>query len=108
MTDCIQVVTTVDTRENADKIARCLLDCRLAGCVQVDGPIASSYWWQGKVETAEEWRCVIKTTAARYAEVEREIRAAHPYEEPEILAVRAVAGSVTYLAWLADSVRSAE
>lgn len=105
MTDCIQVVTTVDTKENAEKIARRLLDRHLAGCVQVEGPIASWYWWRGKIETAGEWRCVIKTTSDRYAEVEREIRAAHPYEEPEILAVPVAAGSGTYLAWLAESVK---
>lgn len=105
MADCIQVVTTTDTRENANKIAKHLLDLRLAGCVQVGGPIASSYWWKGKIETAEEWCCVIKTVAERYEDVEREIRAVHPYEEPEILAFPVVSGSKTYLKWLADSVK---
>lgn len=105
MTDYVQVVTTADTRENATKIAQHLLDRRLAGCVQVSGPITSSYWWKGKVETAEEWYCVIKTAAQRYAEVEREIRVVHPYEEPEILAFPVIFGSKTYLEWLADSMR---
>ena len=105
MTDYIQVVTTVDDREKAGQIARHLLERRLAGCVQVDGPIVSAYWWQGEIETAEEWRCVIKTSADRYADVERAIRAVHPYDEPEILACPVVFGSETYLAWLQDSMQ---
>jgi periplasmic divalent cation tolerance protein len=106
MTAFIQVVTTVDTKDHATRIAQHLLDRRLAGCVQVTGPITSSYWWKGKIETSEECYCVIKTAADRYTEVEREIRAVHPYEEPEILAFPVVSGSKTYLQWLAGSVKS--
>ncbi len=107
MTDFLQVVTAIDSRERASEIARRLLDRRLAGCVQVSGPVESSYWWKGKIETAQEWICVIKTAVDRFAEVENEIRAAHPYEVPEILAFPAAAGSRGYLDWLADALRGA-
>jgi len=105
MTDFIQILTTTDTKETAERIARRLLERRLAGCVQVSGPITSSYWWKGKIETSEEWACAIKTRAEQYPEVEREICAVHPYEVPEILAFPVALGSKTYLSWLADSVR---
>jgi periplasmic divalent cation tolerance protein len=105
MPDFIQVVTTAPTREQAAEIGQHLLDRRLAGCVQVSGPISSSYWWEGKVETAEEWYCIIKTTAARYPEVEAAIRAVHQYDVPEILAFPVAFGSRSYLDWLADTLK---
>jgi periplasmic divalent cation tolerance protein len=103
MPDFIQVVTTAATKEHAVEIAQHLLNRRLAGCVQIGGPILSSYWWEGKLETAEEWYCVIKTTAERYPEVEAQIRAVHQYDVPEILAFPVAFGSRSYLDWLADA-----
>ena len=103
MTDFMHVVTTTDTREHASKIGRYLLDCRLGGCVQVSGPITSSYWWKGKIEESEEWHCVIKTATEKYEEVERAIRLIHTYEEPEIIAIPVLFGSESYLAWLRAS-----
>jgi periplasmic divalent cation tolerance protein len=105
MTGYLQIVTTTDTKDRASAIGRALLDRRLAGCVQVAGPITSSYWWDGRIETAEEWYCVIKTSADRYPEVERAIRAAHSYAEPEILAFAVAEGSRSYLDWLAASMK---
>jgi periplasmic divalent cation tolerance protein len=105
MSDFLQVVTTVDDEQHATKIARQLVEGRLAACVQVEGPLQSSYWWQGKVETAREWRCTIKTTEDRYEELEEKIRALHPYEEPEILAFPIARGSEGYLGWLSSIVR---
>ncbi len=99
----IQVLTTVDRREIADAIARSLVEARLAACVQVIGPIGSTYRWNGAIETSEEWLCLIKTTADRYGTIEEEIRRIHPYETPEILATPVVAGSTDYLTWLAAS-----
>jgi periplasmic divalent cation tolerance protein len=104
MTDYIQVVTTVERREDAEKIARLLVDRRLAGCVQIVGPITSVYRWQGKVETAEEWQCLAKTRRELFEKVETAIRQVHPYEVPEIIAVPITAGSADYLAWLDEAV----
>lgn len=104
MAGCLQVITTIDTREHADAIGKKLLEKRLAACVQTEGPISSSYWWKGKIETAEEWRCIVKTTVEKYDEVERTVRSIHPYEEPEIIGFAMTAGSLTYLKWIEDSV----
>ncbi|HEX6644074.1 MAG TPA: divalent-cation tolerance protein CutA [Gemmatimonadales bacterium] len=103
--ECVQVTTTVGTRADADAIARALVDRRLAACVQVAGPIASTYRWAGAVEQAEEWYCHVKTTRARSAEVMDAIRALHRYELPEIIAVP-LEGSPEYLRWVAESVEA--
>jgi len=100
MTDYIQVVTTVERKEDAERIARTLVEARLAACVQVVGPITSTYRWKGAVETAQEWQCVAKSRRDVYAQLEEAIRGVHPYEVPEILAVPIAAGSGDYLAWL--------
>jgi len=105
MTDCIQVFTTAPSREEAARIARMLVEERLAACVQVLGPITSTYRWQGGIETSQEWLCVAKSSKGLYAEVEQAIRRAHSYQVPEILAVEVAAGSADYLAWLAGEVR---
>ena len=62
----IQVVTTAEKREDAEKIARAVVEKRLAGCVQILGPVTSIYWWKGNVETAEEWQCVMKSRSDLY------------------------------------------
>jgi periplasmic divalent cation tolerance protein len=81
-------------------LADTLVGERLAACVQVSGPISSTYWWQGRTETAEEWQCVAKTHRGLYAEVEAAIQAHHTYTTPEILALPILAGQATYLTWL--------
>jgi len=106
MSDHIQVITTIDREEAAAEIARLLVEKRLAACVQVVGPITSTYRWKGRIETTREWQCVAKTRRELYPRVEEAIRQAHPYEEPEILAVSMAAASRTYLAWLDEQVAS--
>jgi len=100
----VQVLTTAASEAEAEAIAAALVERRLAACVQVSGPIRSRYRWRGELERAEEWQCLIKTTAARYPEVEAAIRELHSYEEPEIVATPIVRGSPGYLAWVAESV----
>ena len=104
MIDAIQIATTTAEKADAQRIAQSLLEQRLAACVQVSGPIESSYWWKEQIETSQEWLCTIKTLRSMYERVEQAIRDLHPYEEPEILAVQAVAGSRGYLQWLVDSI----
>jgi periplasmic divalent cation tolerance protein len=96
----IQVMTTVSSREDAQRIADALVDRRLAACVQVIGPIASTYRWEGKVTTDEEWLCLAKSREDLYPTLEQAIVELHPYELPEILAVPVLAGAAGYLAWL--------
>lgn len=107
MTAFIQVLTTTATQADALKTARTLVERRLAGCVQVVGPITSVYRWQGNVETAKEWLCIIKSHHERYDDLEHVIREIHPYDVPEILAVPVVAGSQSYLEWLQDELQVA-
>ena len=102
MPDYIQVVTTTASRDEAERIARSLVEERLAACVQIVGPITSTYRWQGKIETSEEWQCWAKSRGELYAQIEQAIRRLHPYEVPEILAVPVVAGSEGYLKWLRE------
>jgi len=100
MPDYIQVVTTTAERKDADRIALALVEERLAACVQVTGPIQSTYRWRGAIESAQEWQCWAKTRRDLYERVEQAIRRLHPYEVPEILAIPILAGSASYLAWL--------
>lgn len=105
MEEFIQVFTTVGKREDAERIAKTLVEKRLAGCVQVIGPIVSTYWWKNNVETAEEWLCFIKSAKNLYSELEKAIREVHPYETPEIIAIPIVSGSKDYLQWLGNELR---
>ncbi len=102
MTDAIQVVTTTPTKDLAERIASALVERHLAACVQVAGPIRSTYRWKGAIESAEEWVAIAKTRRVKFAEVEAAIRAMHPYEVPEILAVPILDGAADYLKWLAE------
>src|SRR5215472_10899910 len=105
MPEFIQVMTAIGSRDEAQKIAEATVGGRLAACAQVIGPITSTYWWQGAMEIAEEWLCLVKTRKDLYKELEQAIREAHPYDEPEILAIPVVAGSQGYLAWVEREVR---
>jgi len=104
MSDFLQIVTTTEHQQDARRIADLLVDKHLAACVQIVGPITSVYRWQGKVESTQEWQCLIKTHQRRFDEVAHAIRAVHPYEVPEIIALSIVAGSPDYLAWLEEQV----
>ncbi len=104
-TGAICVYTTTETEGQAESIARALIERRLAACVQVHGPIRSTYHWQEKIEHAQEWLCAVKTRGDAYERVEAAIRSLHAYDEPEIIAVPIIAGSAGYLAWLQGEVR---
>lgn len=102
----MQVTTVIDDRGRAEGIARSVVEARAAACAQVSGPVTSTYWWQGAVETAEEWAVVAKTTAERAAAAVEAIRAAHSYDVPEILVTPILAGHGDYLAWISAEVAS--
>ncbi len=105
MTDMIQVFTTTETKDDAQKIAQVLLEKRLAGCVQIVGPITSSYWWEDEITSSEEYLCLIKSRDDLFPQVEKTIQEVHPYDVPEILAVTVPAGSQAYLDWLNKELR---
>lgn len=102
----VEIRTTFPGRDAAAACARRIVAERLAACCQVDGPVASTYHWQGAVESAEEWRCTFKTTAARSAACVAAVVAGHPYENPEVL-VAEVAATPAYAAWVRESVTTA-
>lgn len=91
---------------DAHRIASALVDERLAACVNRLPAAESVYRWRGRVETATETLLIIKTTTDRYDELERRLRALHPYEVPEILAIPVVHGSPPYRQWLEDATRA--
>lgn len=95
------VLTSVPDRAAAEKLANALVDKRLAACVNILAPCRSVYRWQGAVQGEEEHPVLIKTTQAAYARLEAEIRAQHPYELPEIVAVPIERGLPAYLDWVA-------
>jgi len=101
--DALLVFTNLPDAESARALATTLVEQRVAACVSVLAPCQSIYRWEGKLEEAEEVTLLIKTSAARYAALEEAIRAYHPYELPEIVAVRVEKGLPDYLAWVAAS-----
>ena len=103
--DLTLILTTMPDDERAAKLARTLVDEGLAACVNVHGPMVSTYRWQGAIEQASERQLVIKTTRARLPQVETRLRALHPYELPEFVVLRAEA-SVAYAGWVTDMTRS--
>lgn len=100
MAEYIQVSTTTDKKEDAERISREIVEKRLAACVQISGPVTSVYRWKDNMEETEEWLLIMKTGKELYPELEEAIKKIHPYETPEILAVPVVAGSKSYLDWV--------
>ncbi len=104
MTDARIVLTTTGSKAEAQKIARALVERKLAACVNVIGPIESVYRWKGAVESAEEFLCVVKTTTAAADKVSAAIRELHSYELSECIVLTVEAGSSKYLSWISESV----
>jgi periplasmic divalent cation tolerance protein len=105
MTDKIVVLVSCGSRKEARKIARVLVEGRLAACVnEMGAPVRSVYRWAGKVQWATEFLLVIKTTKKQFAGLCAAIRELHSYEVPEIIALPVAEGSRAYLQWIADSV----
>ena len=95
------VITNLPDRPSAERLADALLAKRLAACVNILAPCRSVYRWKGEVQHDEEHPVLVKTTTERYAELEAGIRALHPYELPEIIAVPIERGLPGYLDWVA-------
>jgi periplasmic divalent cation tolerance protein len=102
MDTAIVVLTNCPDAASADRIARALVDQHLAACVNLLAPVASIYRWQGRIENATEVPMLIKTTRERYPAVEEVIRALHPYQVPEIIALPIVTGFAPYLRWIGE------
>jgi len=96
----ILVLTSLPDADTARRLARGLIEARLAACVQVGAPVESLYHWQGRLETANEIPLAIKTNAAAWPALLAAIRERHPYELPEIVAVPIIDGLPGYLDWI--------
>jgi periplasmic divalent cation tolerance protein len=100
MTNHIVVFSMCGSAEEAERVARQLLETRLAACVNVITQIRSFYWWKGKIEDSGEWMLVIKTSRDLFDRLCLVLESAHSYELPEVLALPVIAGSPNYLSWL--------
>jgi periplasmic divalent cation tolerance protein len=104
MTDKRIVLTTAGTKEEAQKIARALVERQLAACVNIVPQVESVYRWEGEIEQAQEWLLLIKTTASAFPRVREAINELHSYEMPECASLAIEDGSAEYLGWIGDSV----
>jgi periplasmic divalent cation tolerance protein len=100
MTDKIVVLSTCASEEEAAKLARSLVEQRLAACVSVIAGLQSYYRWQSNIEQASEFLLVIKSSRTRFAELCAALEAAHSYEVPEVIALPVVDGAPNYLNWI--------
>jgi periplasmic divalent cation tolerance protein len=105
MSDLYQVILTAGSPEEASHLGTMAVRDRLAACAQVSGPISSTYWWEGRMETAREWVCTLKTTAPMVERLVEELERAHSYDVPEIVAVALHGGNARYLDWVRAETR---
>ena len=99
MTDKIVVLTTCDSEQHAEKLARHLVEQRVAACVNLLPKARSIYRWNEKIEDSTEWMLIIKSRRDLFAALRAEIQKLHTYETPELIALPVVDGSESYLAW---------
>ena len=100
--ELIIVLVTCGSEEEALKISRSLVEERLAACVNLISPVRSIYRWEGEIWDEKEWLLMIKTQRKRFKEIEAKVKSLHSYSVPEIIALPIIAGSSSYLAWLAE------
>jgi len=105
VTDKQIVLTTCGSEDEAEKIARHLIENRLAACVNIISGAKSIYRWQEKVESAQEWLLLVKTTTKKISLVRNAILKLHSYDVPEFIVLSIEDGDAAYLGWIADSVR---
>jgi len=104
MSEYVQITTTTGKRQDAEQLASELVSRRLAACAQVSGPVVSTFRWQDKIETVEEWICTVKTAITQLDAIQSLFDEIHPYEVPELIATPIVDGSDAYLRWLSEQV----
>jgi len=108
MTEKIVVLSTCSNEEEGGKLARLLVEERLAACVNVVPRVRSFYRWKGAVESAEECLLVIKSSRGLFAELSQALGTAHSYDLPEVLAIPVLDGAADYLRWLGENLRPEE
>ena len=94
------VMVAASSREEAEKIATTLLEKKLIACANILGPVSSRFWWQGKIDSAEEYIIFMKTKRELFDQVADNVKQLHSYEVPEIIALPIVEGAKPYLEWI--------
>ncbi len=105
MTDKIVVLVTAASLRESTKIARQLVEAKLAACVNITQPIRSIYRWQGKMADEREFLLIIKSTRELFPEIKAAVSKIHSYQTPEIICLPIIDGSENYLQWVSDSVK---
>jgi periplasmic divalent cation tolerance protein len=108
MTDKIVVLSTCATEADAERLARALVEGRLAACVNVVPGVRSFYHWKGEIQSSVEFLLIVKTSRELFPALQAEIEKLHLYELPELLALPVVAGAENYLSWLQANLRGAQ
>jgi periplasmic divalent cation tolerance protein len=101
----IVVLVTASSKEEAEKIVRRLLKERLIACANIIGPVQSLFWWQGKIDEAQEHLILMKTRKDLFSKLSEKVKALHSYQIPEIIAVPIVEGFKPYMEWLESSLK---
>lgn len=101
------VAVTFDDADAAAAVAKIIVEERLAACAQTEGPITSTYWWEGKVETDQEWRVDFKTTTALIDRLTARVVEEHTYDVPQVIASPLIGGLDPYLKWIKDETSDA-
>jgi len=107
VTDKVVIFVTVASRGEGKKIARHLVETRLAACINISQPMDSVYRWEGKIAEEREFLLIIKSTRELFPEIKAEISKIHSYHTPEIISLPVIDGSRNYLQWVSDSVKPA-
>jgi periplasmic divalent cation tolerance protein len=105
VTDKVVIMVTASSRRECRRIARRLIEEKLAACVNITQPIQSVYHWEGKLEHSKEFLMLIKTNRDLFPQIKTEIGLIHSYHTPEIICLPIIDGSPNYLQWISDSVR---
>ncbi|MGQ9531014.1 MAG: divalent-cation tolerance protein CutA [Candidatus Bathycorpusculaceae bacterium] len=101
----IIVIVTAPNKSEAEKIVQSMFNERLIACANIIGPVHSLFWWQGKIESAEEYMLLMKTNAGMFEKIAEKVKSLHSYEVPEIIAMPIVKGFKHYLEWLTKTLR---
>ena len=107
MTDKVVILVTAASKKECRKIARHLVEGKLAACVNITAPIESIYRWEGKIADDQEYQLIIKSTRELFPEIKAAISKLHSYHTPEIICLPIIEGSRNYLEWVGDSVKRA-
>jgi periplasmic divalent cation tolerance protein len=107
MTDKVVIMVTAASKRECRKIARHLVEAKLAACVNITQPMESIYRWQGKIADEREYQLLIKSNREMFPEIKAAISKVHSYHTPEIICLPIIDGSRNYLQWVSDSVKAA-